>query len=89
MGMDEAAITEALNDCLLTDDELAARQSRRDANAALGLSPDVDLPPRRFTVGQKVEAFTGDGANNGWASGTIVGINYHEPEWPPEQVRNP
>lgn len=63
------------------------REARRAAKKAAGLSPDVDLPPRRFTAGQAVEAFTGDGANNGWAKGTIVGINYREPEWPESEVR--
>jgi len=86
MGMDEAAITEALDSCLLTDSELEVRAARRAAKEALGLSPDVDLPPRRFARGQQVEAFTGDGANGGWAPGTVVGTNYREPEWPEDQV---
>jgi hypothetical protein len=65
------------------------REARRAAKRAAGLSPDVDLPLRRFTTGQAVEAFTGDGANNGWSKGTIVGINYREPEWPESEVRSP
>mmetsp|Transcript_4795 Transcript_4795/g.10158 ORF Transcript_4795/g.10158 Transcript_4795/m.10158 type:complete len:267 (+) Transcript_4795:82-882(+) len=86
MGMDEARISRHLDDCLLTDAEMEKYEEHRAKKASFGLDPDVFLPDRRFTEGAKVEAFTGDGPNDGWSPGTVVGINYREPEWPPEEV---
>jgi len=87
VGMDEAAIRDQLDGCLLTDAELAAYERRRAAASAAGVDPDLDLPPRRFAVGAPVHAMTGDGPlPGGWSPGTVVGLNYREPGWPADQV---
>ena len=54
--------------------------------AALGLDPNLHLPPRRFGVGARVEAFTGDGLRDGWSPGEVVGLNYREPDWAADQI---
>jgi len=85
-GMNEAAIREMLDGCLLTDEEMVKYEARRMAKAQAGFDPDMDLPPRRFAVGAAVEAFTGDGDFDGWSRGTVVGINYREDGWSPDEV---
>ena len=71
IDMDEAAITDALDDCLLNDREMEEYEVFQEKLASPG-----DL---RFAIGDRVMAFTGDGpVDGGWSLGTIIAINFLE-----------
>ena len=77
--LDEGAIREKLDGCLLTDGELeayrqiwAAEEERIQAMAG----------PFRFDVGARVECLVGDAE---WAAGTVVDHHHREPSWPAER----
>ena len=71
IDLDEAAITDALDDCLLNDREMEKYAVFQEKLASPG-----DL---RFAMGDRVMAFTGDGpVDDGWSPGTVIAINYLE-----------
>ena len=44
--------------------------------------PEIQQPPLRFKVGQRVECRIGPDPVTGWASGKIIKLWYQEPIWP-------
>ena len=46
--------------------------------------PEIQRPPLRFRVGQRVECRIGPNPVTGWASGKIIKLWYQEPSWPPD-----
>ena len=68
IDMDEKAITEALDDCLLNDREMEKYEESK-----------LNEQPLRFDVGARVLAYTGDGpVDDGWSPGTVVALRYEE-----------
>ncbi len=91
IDMDQAAITAALDDCLLTDLEMEEYELYQERQAesyarfaeqrARRMKGDFDSEGSalRFGVGQRVLAYTGDGpVDGGWSEGTVVAQNYIE-----------
>ena len=73
IDMDEAAITDALDDCLLNDREMEQYEAFQEMLS----SPPPPLADLRFGVGDRVMAFTGDSpVDDGWSPGTVVALDY-------------
>jgi G3E family GTPase len=76
--MDETRITEALNECLCTSEELEAyRLNWASEQERINLKKG----PYRFAVGKRVECLTGQ---DEWTPGTVTAQYYREEEWDPE-----
>jgi len=77
--IDEAAISAALDMCLLTDEEME-EYSAHFASEKEDIAREAG--PFRFEVGARVECNTGAPI---WSAGKVVAHYYREADWPAEQ----